>query len=48
MAWYESCIANETSLSAFQSLYMALAINLTGERGLSNEARCELVTIEKE
>ena len=32
-----------TSPTAFQSLYMALAIDITYGRGLSNEARRELL-----
>ena len=33
----------QTSLTAFQSLYMALAIDIIDGRGLSNEARRELL-----
>ena len=35
-------ITNYTRLAAFQFLYMTLAINITDECGLSNEACCEL------
>ena len=43
MVLYEASITNQTSLTAFQSLYMTLAIDITDGRGLSNEVHHELL-----
>ena len=37
-------ITNQRSLTAFQFLYMTLAIDITDGRGLSNEVRRELLS----